>query len=848
MVVTAAAIASGNEVLPDNFPELSTEAWVREAEIAPDGSVFLSGNFTTVDGIPRPGLAKLQPNGQLDPDFAPLQVDDLSRTDEFGGTPIVAFDAPPRELFALSRGGVMRTNIYGFEVRNPNGSVAEEALQDLRDGISDVRPQFEQNGKLWLIARAERVASRIVVRDSQKLDPLDGFDPPADLPEPPIALAPAADGRVWVLGRQFRPAISTSFGFSQKQVLYRLNSDGSLDETFPPEELVTHLRYQIEPSSGPGIVLSQTWPGRLQIWPGPRELVRTFEFRNQNGILLHQVSLRTSLGIQADYLIREDELLSPSPGYTGIRQINESGTQSLFSLDLAVMPTITTALDLFPNGDLLLAGTRRVRNNGSPSPGWQVARLDEAPSVERLLPLQNGDVLAQGNFDLADGSPRLGAVRLQPDGSLDPSFSPEIDLRRAIRVEEMRNGHFLVLMGGPEVDGNGQQSRLVELDNNGALVQAISLDFAKSGFDLESDLVFSDSVSLDFALQSDDSVILQVSTFLEISHTTLWRIPRDDPENPLFLHSNSGFSFKVIPLPDDRLLIGDDLYTAEGELVTNHKPLPSGSSVSSVLHDGTLVLGLIQDGLSRYHLWSPDAGEIAGFENTSVAQLRIWSPSLQKAARGKYFASSSGGIVPASYLGAYSANTLFSDRIVRLHPDGSLDPTFEVAPRPGSVVQRFLPMTAADGSPTIWVAGNFSEINGVPRQALAIVADHQASGFQEWMRACAGINPDLPTRFDEGGDEDGDGLSNLFEYAAGSHPLQRLPIPQGLLQTGPLTWQVACNPEAPEIVRRLEVSSNLIDWHPAQATDLRIESGLNCLRWTLQPGKRRLHCRLKVGR
>jgi uncharacterized delta-60 repeat protein len=838
---------SASEVLPDNFPELSTQAWIREAEIAPDGSVFLLGNFTAVDGVPRPGLAKLTPTGTLDPTFAPLEVGDLSQTDEFGSTLIFGLGAPPRELFALSRGGIMRTNFYGFEVRNPDGSVADEALQDLRDGISAVRPQFEQNGKLWLVARAERVASRIVVRDSQTLAPLAGFDPPADLPEPPLALAPATDGKVWVLGRSFNPIVSTSYGFSQNQVLYRLNSDGSLDETFPPEELPTHLRYQFEPSSGPGVVLSRTWPRRWQIWPGPSEFVRTFEFRDQNGILLRQVSLRTSLGIQEDYLIREDELFSPSAGFSEIRQIDESGSQSLFALDLAAMPPITTALDHFPNGDLLLGGTRRVQADGTPSPGWQVARVEERPSVERLLPLRNGEVLAQGNFDLAAASSRLGAVRLQPDGSLDPSFSPEIDLRRAIRVEEKTNGHFLVLMRRPEVDDNGQQSRLLELDTTGALVQAISIDFAKPGINLEGELVFPDSVSLDFALQSDDSVILQVSSFLEISHTTLWRIPSDDPENPVPFHSSQGLSFKVIPLPDDRLLIGNDFYTAEGEPVTDREPLPSGSSVSSVLQDGTLVLGLPEDGLTRYHLWSPDDGVIEGFENTSLARLRIWSPSLQRAARGKYFASSSGGIVPASYVGAYSANPLFSNRIVRLHADGSLDPSFEVVPGPGSVLQRFLPMTADDDSSTVWGAGNFSEVNGEPRQGLAIIADNQASGFQEWMRACAGVDPDLPTVFDEKGDEDGDGFTNLFEYAAGSHPVQRLLLPQGLIQTGPLTWQVSCNPEAPEILRRLEVSDDLIDWRPAQAADLRLETGLNCLSWSLQPGKNRLHCRLKVS-
>lgn len=840
--------ASASEVLPDNFPELSTQAWIREAEITPDGSVFLLGHFTAVDGIPRPGLAKLTPTGTLDPTFAPLDLEDLNQIDEFGSQLVISFDAPPRELFALSNGGVMRSNSFRFEVRHPDGSVADEALQDLRDGISAVRPQFEQNGKLWLVARAEGVASRIVLRDPQTLAPLPGFDPPADLPEPPLALSPATDGKVWVLGRQFSPVISTSYGFSQNQVLYRLNSDGSLDETFPPEELSAHLRYQFEPSSSPGVVLSRTWPGRWQFWPGPSELVRTFEFRNQNGLLLRQVSLRTSLGIQRDYLIRENELFSPSPGFSAIRRIGDPDPTSLFSLNLAEMAPLTTALDLFPNGDLLLGGIRRVRNDGTPISGWHVARVEGRTTVERIIPLANGEVLATGDFDLADGSQRLGGVRLHPDGSFDPSFSPDLDLRRVVRVEEQGNGHFLVLMGRQQDDAQGKQSRLLELDRTGALVQAIPIDFAKSGVNLEGEPVFPDSTSLDFALQADDSVILQVSTFGQFINTNVWRIPSDDPGNPVALHFNSSFSFKVIPLPDGRLLIGNEIFTAEGQPATESEPLPPGTSVNSVLQDGTLVLASTGDGPTRYRLWSPDEGEIAGFENTSLARLQIWSPSLQQAARGKFFASRSAGIVPFSYVGAFSASPLFSDQIIRLHADGSLDPTFEVVTAPDSVFQRFLPMTAPDGSPTLWVAGNFTKINGVPRQGLAIIADNQASGFQEWMRACAGIAPGVPTIFEAQGDEDGDGFSNFLEYAAGSHPVKRLPLPQGLIQTGPLSWQVSCNPEAPDILRRLEVSENLIDWRPAQASDLRLESGLRCLSWTLQEQATRLYTRLKLLR
>lgn len=80
----AGPLASANEVLPDRFPELSTQALIQEVEVAADGSAFLLGDFTAVDGIPRPGLAKLTPGGTLDAGFAPLEVADLNQLDDLG--------------------------------------------------------------------------------------------------------------------------------------------------------------------------------------------------------------------------------------------------------------------------------------------------------------------------------------------------------------------------------------------------------------------------------------------------------------------------------------------------------------------------------------------------------------------------------------------------------------------------------------------------------------------------------------------------------------------------------------------------------------------------------------------
>lgn len=44
---------------------------VSALEAGPDGSLWIGGDFTSVDGQPRRYISKLEPDGALDPSFAP---------------------------------------------------------------------------------------------------------------------------------------------------------------------------------------------------------------------------------------------------------------------------------------------------------------------------------------------------------------------------------------------------------------------------------------------------------------------------------------------------------------------------------------------------------------------------------------------------------------------------------------------------------------------------------------------------------------------------------------------------------------------------------------------------------
>jgi len=61
-----------------------------------------------------------------------------------------------------------------------------------------------------------------------------------------------------------------------------------------------------------------------------------------------------------------------------------------------------------------------------------------------------------------------------------------------------------------------------------------------------------------------------------------------------------------------------------------------------------------------------------------------------------------------------------------------------------------------------------------------------------------------------------------------------------------ITFQTPCNPEAPEILRQIQTSPDLLNWSPASANQVRLETSASCLTWTLLPNNPRTFTRLRI--
>ncbi|MDA8959969.1 hypothetical protein N9F13_01025, partial [Akkermansiaceae bacterium] len=90
------------------------------------------------------------------------------------------------------------------------------------------------------------------------------------------------------------------------------------------------------------------------------------------------------------------------------------------------------------------------------------------------------------------------------------------------------------------------------------------------------------------------------------------------------------------------------------------------------------------------------------------------------------------------------------------------------------------------------------------------------------------------------------GQSDYYEYALGSHPTNPSLTDPRHQKLAASTYRLLCNPDAPEVLRRLEVSSDLQSWRPALASEVRLPNTRSCLTWTLQPGFQHLFCRVKI--
>lgn len=326
-----------------------------------------------------------------------------------------------------------------------------------------------------------------------------------------------------------------------------------------------------------------------------------------------------------------------------------------------------------PDGKVLIAGLfsnynglsrsrmARLNPDGSIDPTFNPGSGTGSNSVWAMVLQTDGKIIIGGDFTSFNGTSRNRVARLNADGSVDPTFNPGTGANGTIRSMALQPDGKVVIVGDFTTVGGVSRNRIARLNDNGSLDATFDVGTGANG-----------SVRC-VQIQVDGNILIG-GGFSQVNQTVnnhMARLGPDGSVNGTF-SSGIGLAGAATPMvnhfaiqPDGKVLIAGDFGSYNG--------LTRGNIVR-VMMDGTIdtSFNTAQGAANAVHwvLVQPDdkiilAGDFLNYNFTSI------------------------------------------NRLARVHANGNLDTTFLRGFGPNSTVSSLL--LQPDGN--ILASGNFSQFN-----------------------------------------------------------------------------------------------------------------------------------------
>lgn len=650
-----------------------------------DGNKFLiGGGFATYNGVAQGGIVRINSDGTLDTTFNPGG----SGVGPGGTVQTLTLQADGKILISGGLIGSYNGNTTNSIARlNADGTFDSSFVSGLAFGqfIEDIHQV--PSGKI-LISGGFNNYGGVPVKNVVLLSSTGALDTAfqANMGTGPdgtgvFGSEVQPDGKI-LLGGDFQ-----NFNGSPRNNVARLNVDGTLDTSFVPGTnslgLSTGVEYfALQPD---GKILAA---GIIDL-PNFRGLIRL----NSDGSLDPGFASVTvdqsgySVSVQSDSKILLNGLFTQVNGDTrlGIVRLNANGTPD---------PTFTAGVSRFasvngiviqPDGKTIVAGVflyargvarrniARFNTNGTldttfdpgTGPGYSVGL---ANNIQNIALQSDGKIIAVGNFGSYNGSPGAGIVRINPDGSSDPSFDTSnlSPLQAPFFNDVAILGDGSLVAAGVINNANGFR-RVVHLSSTG--VQDISFP----NFNINGNIIR-------LVRESSGSFLIggQFTNVAGQARPRLARLNSDGTFNSAFnagIPNVAGTNVQEIaPDPGGNIMIGGTFTTVGGQ---------PRSCIARLLSSGAL---------------DPSFNPGTGAEATVF--------SIARQADGKYFV---GG-------GFSNFNSTPAKSMVLLNSDGSTDGSFTsgVGPNAANFVRRLL--FQADGQ--LLVGGTYNLYAGFARGSL----------------------------------------------------------------------------------------------------------------------------------
>lgn len=319
-------------------------------------------------------------------------------------------------------------------------------------------------------------------------------------------------------------------------------------------------------------------------------------------------------------------------------------------------------LALQPDGKIIAGGNwaefllTRFEPNGTVDPSFNIG-LGPNGQVEHVVLQPDGKILVQGGFSQFDQTPTPGMVRLNADGSLDPTFTPGVDPAYVTAITLQPDGKILMARSSffplPAV---------VRLNTNGTVDGTFSVGSGPQG-----------SV-YDLLVQPDGKIL--VSGYF--NHSVV-RLETDGSLDPSFDTGTGGDNgvWRLVLRADGRILCGGGFATFNGVV---------SGGIIQLQPDGSVDATFQTNG---------------GFGNAPV--VTVYDVAVQ----------ASGSAIAIGYFGTCAGEV--RHRLARIYDNGTLDPLFHRQYGANEVVNDI--DVRADGK--IMITGVFNAVNGRPRPKVA---------------------------------------------------------------------------------------------------------------------------------
>ena len=531
-----------------------------------NGKILIGGEFTSIgDDETRKYIARLNEDGTLDADFNNANVDNLVRS--------IAVQADGKILI-----GGFFTSISG-ETRNYIARLNEDGTLD-----ADFNPNVNYGANNYV-----------------------------------QSVALQADGKILIGGR------FNKIGVETRNRIARLNADGTLDTNFNPDVYDPVLSIAVQADGK--ILIGGEIPG----WIARLNADGTVDTDFNNANLNEYVE---SIAVQADGKILIGGWFTKIGGVTTnhIARLNADGTLDIgFNANIENGSVFSFALQA--DGKILAGGTF-TKISGQPRN--RIARLytdgtldrDLSANVSgavRSIALQaDGKILIGGDFTSIGGVTRNYIARLNADGTLDTGFNADIINNSVYSIAVQADGKILV--GGNFIKVGIGRNYIARLNADGSL---------DTGFNAN----VTDGVRC-IAVQVDGKIL--VGGPFTSPRQRIARLNENGSLDPSFIDTNASATVLTIAVQvDGKILVGGPFtsprhYIARlnenGTLDDTFNPDANGTVRSiAVLANGSIVIGgdfTLIGGVAKNYIALLNANGILDPEFSYSADNTVYSIAL----------------------------------------------------------------------------------------------------------------------------------------------------------------------------------------------------------------------------